>query len=207
MYCKNCGNELKENASICVDCGVSIGKGNKFCKFCGNEVNENSKFCISCGNELNKPYIPKIKEYANRKIYCRNCANEMDYESSVCTKCGVKRGGGNSYCYVCGKETDEKADICVHCGVELKKRFSVGNAKGTKSKLMAVILCILFGTMGIHRFYVGDNTEGFILLALTLGGIVTCGITTIISGIWVIVDLIFIIIDKITDENGEPLQW
>ncbi|RDC49027.1 TM2 domain-containing protein [Acinetobacter sp. RIT592] len=72
---------------------------------------------------------------------------------------------------------------------------------------MAVILCILFGTMGIHRFYVGDNTEGFILLALTLGGIVTCGITTIISGIWVIVDLIFIIIDKITDENGEPLQW
>ncbi|MDO7205373.1 zinc ribbon domain-containing protein [Paraclostridium bifermentans] len=48
MYCKNCGNELKENASICVDCGVSIGKGNKFCKFCGNEVNEDSKFCISC---------------------------------------------------------------------------------------------------------------------------------------------------------------
>ncbi|MDO7205374.1 TM2 domain-containing protein [Paraclostridium bifermentans] len=88
-----------------------------------------------------------------------------------------------------------------------QKRFSVANIKGTKSKLMAVILCILFGTMGIHRFYVGDNTEGFILLALTLGGIVTCGITTIISGIWVIVDLIFIIIDKITDENGEPLQW
>lgn len=207
MYCKNCGNELKENSSVCEDCGVSIGEGNSFCKFCGSKTNECAKFCISCGNELNKPYIPKSSCSNEKKVYCRNCGNEMRPESAVCTKCGVKRGGGNLYCNSCGKETNENADICVNCGVELKRKFSLYTKKGEKSKLIAVILCILFGTLGIHRFYVEDNREGFILLALTLGGILTCGITTIISAIWVIVDLIFIILDKITDENGEPLQW
>lgn len=76
-----------------------------------------------------------------------------------------------------------------------------------KSKLIATILCLLLGTMGLHRFYVGDNSQGFVILALTLAGFLTCGITTMVSCIWVVVDFILIILDKITDENGQPLQW
>ena len=138
----------------------------------------------------------------------------MSPQASVCTKCGVKRGNGNSYCPECGKETDINADVCVNCGVNLKNKFLVmkgvnsnSGLKGGKSKLIAILLCLIFGTLGVHRFYVGDNSQGFIILALTLAGIVTCGITTIISCIWVIVDFILIILDKITDENGEALQW
>ncbi|SCI73429.1 Predicted membrane protein [uncultured Clostridium sp.] len=216
MYCKNCGSKLNENANVCTNCGVKVGNGNSFCKFCGNETNKDSKFCINCGNELNKPYIPKNTNN-NKNIYCKNCSNEMNSQASVCTKCGVKRGNGNSYCPECGKETDKNADVCVNCGVNLNNKFSVinsinkSNSKvgsvGSKSKLLAIVLCLIFGTMGVHRFYVGDNSQGFIILALTLAGIVTCGITTIISCIWVIVDFILIILDKITDENGEALQW
>lgn len=53
MYCKNCGNELKENASVCLNCGVSRGVGKKFCENCGYAVeNENASVCTNCGASL-----------------------------------------------------------------------------------------------------------------------------------------------------------
>jgi TM2 domain-containing membrane protein YozV len=53
-----------------------------------------------------------------------------------------------------------------------------------KSKLAAGLLALFLGTWGIHRFYLGYNGIGLTLLFLWLGGWITCGITTIIAGIW-----------------------
>ncbi|WP_158534723.1 TM2 domain-containing protein [Romboutsia maritimum] len=214
MYCKNCKRELKENDQTCANCGVKVGEGNKFCQICSEEIKENAIFCASCGKPVDVNYTEKIdlsKDNYSRnekKIYCRNCANEMTQDAAVCIKCGFKKGNGNNYCSSCGGKTNENADVCINCGAGLnnKKIYSL-NGSGSKSKLIAVLLCIFLGTLGIHRFYVGDNTKGFVILALTLGGVLTCGITAIISCIWVIVDLILIILDEITDENGFPLEW
>lgn len=51
-------------------------------------------------------------------------------------------------------------------------------------KLLSGILGILLGWLGIHKFVLGYNTEGIILLILGLLGFVTCGITSGIS--WLI---------------------
>ena len=51
-------------------------------------------------------------------------------------------------------------------------------------KLLSGILGILLGWLGIHKFVLGYNTEGIILLVLGLLGFVTCGITSGIS--WLI---------------------
>ena len=51
-------------------------------------------------------------------------------------------------------------------------------------KLLSGILGILLGWLGIHKFILGYNTEGIILLVLGLLGFVTCGITSGIS--WLI---------------------
>lgn len=186
MYCKNCKRELKENDLTCANCGKSV------------DVNYTEKIDLSKDNYSRN----------EKKIYCRNCGNEMTQDAAVCIKCGFKKGNGNNYCSSCGGKTNENADVCINCGAGLnnKKIYSL-NGSGGKSKLIAVLLCIFLGTLGIHRFYVGDNTKGFVILALTLGGVLTCGITAIISCIWVIVDLILIILDEITDENGFPLEW
>lgn len=53
MYCKNCGNEIDNNAAVCVSCGYSKGTGNKFCANCQSPVMENADFCTSCGAKLN----------------------------------------------------------------------------------------------------------------------------------------------------------
>jgi TM2 domain-containing membrane protein YozV len=64
----------------------------------------------------------------------------------------------------------------------------------SKSKITALILCILLGTLGIHRFYVGKVGTGIIWL-LTLG----------IFGIGVIIDIIMIATGKFKDKQGNLL--
>ncbi|WP_340075805.1 TM2 domain-containing protein [Leptobacterium sp. I13] len=75
--------------------------------------------------------------------------------------------------------SEEQKDL----GDELKesaKEFAEGakeaiNPQGNK-KILAGVLAILFGALGIHKFILGYNKEGIIILAITLIlGIVTCG--------------------------------
>ena len=47
-------------------------------------------------------------------------------------------------------------------------------AVGTKDHVAAGLLAILLGWLGIHKFYLGYNTSGFIMLGVSiLGGIIT----------------------------------
>ncbi|MFL1011080.1 NINE protein [Flavisericum labens] len=55
-----------------------------------------------------------------------------------------------------------------------KEAFSSGENK----KILAGVLGILFGGLGIHKFVLGYNKEGVILLIAT---IVTCGIASIVG--------------------------
>ena len=53
MYCKNCGNELNENAVACMNCGFGKGTGDRFCSNCGSEINPGAAICIKCGAAVN----------------------------------------------------------------------------------------------------------------------------------------------------------
>jgi len=61
----------------------------------------------------------------------------------------------------------------------------------SKSGVTALLLCILLGPLGFHRFYVGKTGSGVAQL-LTLGGF----------GIWAFIDLITIVTGKFTDHSG-----
>jgi len=65
---------------------------------------------------------------------------------------------------------------------------------GQKSWIVALLLCLFLGGLGIHRFYVGKVGTG-ILMIVTLGGL----------GIWVLIDLIMIIIGSFKDKQGQAL--
>lgn len=46
------------------------------------------------------------------------------------------------------------------------------------------ICALLLGSLGIHKFLLGFQTEGIIMLAVTLGaGMFTCGVSSIVVGI------------------------
>ena len=47
----------------------------------------------------------------------------------------------------------------------------------SQKKLVAGLLGILLGSLGIHKFYLGYNTEGLVMLLVSLlGGFATCGL-------------------------------
>ena len=68
--------------------------------------------------------------------------------------------------------------------------------KSSKNLTIAVLLCLLLGLLGIHRFYLGKIGTG-ILMILTLGGL----------GIWVTIDLIMLVCGSAKDKNGNVLKW
>jgi len=77
--------------------------------------------------------------------------------------------------------------------IETKKESSTTPSKpGGKSQLVALLLCIFVGALGIHRFYLGYIGIGIIQL-LTAGG----------CGIWALIDLIMIITGDLKPKNGD----
>lgn len=61
-----------------------------------------------------------------------------------------------------------------------------------KSQGVAYLLCIFFGGLGAHRFYLGRTGTGAAQLVLWLLGWITLFVAWIPLGIWVIVDLFLI---------------
>ena len=58
------------------------------------------------------------------------------------------------------------------------------NVGGENKKMLAGILAILLGALGIHKFILGYQKEGIIMLAVTLViGFFTCGIGASLMGI------------------------
>lgn len=68
-----------------------------------------------------------------------------------------------------------------------------------KSKVVAGILQILLGSLGIGRFYMGDVKTGVLQIVVTF---VTCGL----GGIWGLIDGILILVNGGTDAQGRPLR-
>ena len=66
-----------------------------------------------------------------------------------------------------------------------------------RSRLVALLFCILLGVFGVHRFYVGKIGTG-ILMLLTLGGL----------GIWTLIDMILIAVGSFRDkQNRRVFRW
>ncbi len=109
---------------------------------------------------------------------------------NVCLHCGAKVGVRAKFCAKCGNE------IAVSQKSVLKKSKSSTSAiKNKKSPVTTLVLCLILGVFGAHRFYVGKKGTGLLML-ITIGGF----------GIWALVDLITIVNNKFDDKQGNLLQ-
>lgn len=96
-------------------------------------------------------------------------------------------------------------------------------ASGGKSRIVAALLAIFLGSLGIHSFYMGMTKKGFLQLGLTILGIVllAVGLSGYVSGIdsfpilgvigyllvlgvgiWALVDFVRILTGSLEPEEG-----
>lgn len=109
--------------------------------------------------------------------FCVNCGSEILDDAEICVDCGVnqqslpvgqhdKRRQDQKYCTTCGELINKQAEICPECGVrqnDPNKKTTSGNSNQTT----AGILALLFGGIGAHKFYQGNNGLGLIYLCFS----------------------------------------
>ena len=71
--------------------------------------------------------------------------------------------------------------------------------KSSKSKIVAGLLGIFLGSIGVHNFYLGRTGRGIAQIVAT---ICTCGI----AGIWGFIEGILCLCGNYTDADGLPLS-
>ena len=103
------------------------------------------------------------------------------------------------YCTKCGAINDDTAQFCSNCqtpltpvssGYQPMQSVNQGaitdwKAMGGDKKIMAGILAIVVGALGIHKFVLGYTTEGVIMLLLR---VLSCGMLAVIPSVIGIVE-------------------
>lgn len=103
------------------------------------------------------------------------------------------------YCTKCGAVNDEIAQYCSNCQAPLSQinsgyqpmqsvnpgALTDWKAMGADKKMVAGILAILLGSLGVHKFILGYTTEGVIMLLVS---VLSCGILAVIPSVIGIVE-------------------
>lgn len=141
--------------------------------------------------------------------FCKNCgAQYVTDEAVMCVKCGSAKGTGINFCPNCGQPTPPNSAVCLNCGVAL----GANGAMGDKSKIVAGLLGIFLGWLGIHNFYLGYTKKAVIQLVCSIVGmILSCVVigAFVVLGmeIWGLVEGIQILMGKIDrDADGRLLK-
>ncbi len=89
MRCKNCGNEVKENAKFCRECGSEIiweteALNGNLCPECGNILEEGAAFCNECGCRVSEV----TESFADNSEKCPHCGKQLNPGALFCGECG-----------------------------------------------------------------------------------------------------------------------
>jgi len=71
-----------------------------------------------------------------------------------------------------------------------------------KSKATAALLAFFLGALGIHRFYLGNNRLGVIMLLLS---VLSFGFLAPFVAIWATIEMVLILTGGIRDAQGREL--
>lgn len=164
-------------------------------------------------------------------MFCTSCGSQNEPGTVFCTKCGARLGGAEGSPAGStpegttpeGTTPIEGAPVVDPTQPPQASAYQPPPAGYTappyqdpnaKSKLVAGLLGILVGGLGVHRFYLGYNNIGIAQLAIDVIGWIllpfTCGISLIFilaAHLWGIVDGIMILTGSLnTDAQGRPLK-
>jgi TM2 domain-containing membrane protein YozV/ribosomal protein L40E len=195
MYCRNCGQEIPDQAEFCNFCGQKALAGSRRCPSCGQETLPGAQVCAKCGANL----LGEQKDLSTAlllAIFLGIFGVDRFYLGYI--GLGLLKlitlGGCGIWAVV---------DVVL---ITLRKLPDAeGNRLreppplqpvGNRDWSTAMLLSFFLGFLGVDRFYLGQTGLGIIKL-LTLGG----------CGIWKVVDIVLIALNKLPDAEGRGLRF
>jgi TM2 domain-containing membrane protein YozV len=168
-----------------------------FCKNCGHQIAEDAPACEKCGYPQNllvneiisiglKPQISQHPQMEPSSSVPQTSPKKQSLESN---KLQPRLQEEQFIPSQPDKELQLPSKLLDNYQGGLHDNYS------PKSQIILVLLCIFLGILGVHRFYIGRVISGLLML-LTLGGF----------GFWVYIDMIFIIVDDMTDMEGRKIK-
>ena len=78
------------------------------------------------------------------------------------------KAADEKFCHECGKVIKTLAEICPKCGVRqpgmaVRPSSKVPMTLG-RNKILAAIIALFLGDLGIHKFYLGETGKGVLYL-------------------------------------------
>ena len=164
MQCVKCGTVFDDGCKFCPECGTPQTQG--ICPNCQAQIVPGASFCSNCGSQL---------------VARQRNAVQQHITESVCQP----------------QYQPPQPTIIINntnTNVNANRPDSVSRVDGMtseRSRWLAFFLCLVFGGMGIHRFYVGKVGTGILWL-------LTCGM----FGIGWFIDLLVILCGSFRDKYG-----
>ena len=105
------------------------------------------------------------------------------------------------YCVKCGTQIIEGDNFCSNCGFNIKDNNI--EQPESKSRIVAGLLAIFLGSLGIHNFYLGYTKKAVAMLLITL---LSFFLLSGITSIWGLIEGIMILTKTINvDGTGKEL--
>ena len=235
-FCTGCGIPISPQAVACTKCGVDPRGHKNYCRNCGTKLNPNQVVCVKCGIQItNTPQDDDRGETSSTAsdVFCTNCGSPVSINAFACTKCGAEPTSHRNFCRNCGAKLNPNQVVCVKCGSAVEaipkrsssgtgfidalnnltkpqsaNRSSVKSGSTNKNKIVAGILAILLGGIGIHKFYMGSWGWGvvYVIAGLLTWGILT-GIASLVEGILLLIMSDEKFAEKYPDETIAPFRW
>ncbi|MBO4838703.1 MAG: TM2 domain-containing protein [Lachnospiraceae bacterium] len=173
----------------CPICGAPVD--GKECNYCGYKVPLGQR--PNTGPQQQGPYQyarqPETDPF--RDTYGNQRQQGAYGQQNAYGQQGRQNAYGNGY----GSQAPYAAGYAAQTPYGRAATDAYGRPISTYSKWTAFILCFLFGTFGVHRFYAGKIGTGLLWLC-TLG----------FGGIGWLVDIIMILSGSFTDKYGLPMK-
>ena len=195
MFCRNCAYEVPNDTVFCVNCGQRPLLGTRYCSNCGAETLLGTEVCAKCGTRVARVSEKDLSTTVLLSFFLGLFGVDRFYLGY--TGLGILKlltvGGLGLWALV---------DLVL---IVLKKLPDAqGNPLrltqpvqplGDKDWSTAMLLSLFLGFLGVDRFYLGYTGLGILKLA-TLGG----------CGIWKLVDIVLVALNRVPDAQGRALR-
>lgn len=184
MLCPNCASTVADSANFCPNCGTNVIP----------MKNATSPYDTSGGAQqayaTQQAYAPQAEE---KSAFERGYQQGYEWAtgSAAAKQTAQQAAEANAY-----QQAQQQYSYAPPASPYAQTAYSSTGQVGTKSKIAAGLLAIFLGALGIHKFYLGYNTQGVIMLLVTL---LTFGIGAFVMEIIAIIEGIMYLVKSDTE--------